>query len=149
MLFRSTHARSVVLPLFDGERGVAPGQTPFIGRLGAGEVRVVGEQGAAGDAVRRTAVDFNNFSFAAVRSPNDPMVLPSGARFGDLIGLSMLCAPGELFARGMDGYRFQSVQDLQRAYELAGNPAGLQTPLPGRDGLDDAIAWLLRDAPTQ
>jgi F-type H+-transporting ATPase subunit epsilon len=50
-----THARSVVLPLFDGERGVALGHTPFIGRLGAGEVRVVGEQG--GDAVRRMFVE--------------------------------------------------------------------------------------------
>ena len=52
-----THARSVVLPLFDGERGVALGHTPFIGRLGAGEVRVVGEQGAGGDAVRRMFVE--------------------------------------------------------------------------------------------
>lgn len=52
-----THAKSVVLPLFDGERGVAPGHTPFIGRLGAGEVRVLGEQGAAGDAVRRMFVE--------------------------------------------------------------------------------------------
>lgn len=52
-----TQARSVVLPLFDGERGVARGHAPFIGRLGAGEVRVVGEAGAAGDAVRRVFVE--------------------------------------------------------------------------------------------
>ena len=51
-----THARSVVLPLDDGERGVARGHTPFIGRLGAGEVRVIGEQGA-GEAVRRVFVE--------------------------------------------------------------------------------------------
>lgn len=52
-----TQARSVVLPLFDGLRGVAPGHAPFIGRLGAGEVRIVGEQGGAADGVRRLFVD--------------------------------------------------------------------------------------------
>ena len=40
-----TQARSVTLPLFDGLRGVGHGHAPFIGRLGAGEVRIVGEQG--------------------------------------------------------------------------------------------------------
>jgi F-type H+-transporting ATPase subunit epsilon len=30
----------VVLPLYDGELGVAPGHSPFIGRLGYGELRV-------------------------------------------------------------------------------------------------------------
>lgn len=52
-----TQARSVTLPLFDGRRGVGRGHSPFIGRLGAGEVRIVGEQGAAADAVRRLFVD--------------------------------------------------------------------------------------------
>jgi len=51
-----TYVRSVALPLEDGERGVARGHSPFIGRLGAGEVRIVGEQGAAADAVRRVFV---------------------------------------------------------------------------------------------
>lgn len=51
-----THARSVVLPLDDGERGVSRGHAPFIGRLGAGEVRVIGEQGT-GEAVRRVFVE--------------------------------------------------------------------------------------------
>ncbi len=52
-----TQARSVGLPLFDGLRGVGRGHSPFIGRLGAGAVRVVGEQGAASDAVRSVFVD--------------------------------------------------------------------------------------------
>lgn len=52
-----TKARSVVLPLFDGLRGVGHGHTPFIGRLGAGEVRIVGEQGGPADAVRRLFVE--------------------------------------------------------------------------------------------
>ena len=52
-----TQARSVMLPLFDGLRGVAHGHSPFIGRLGAGEVRIVGEQGGPSDAVRRLFVE--------------------------------------------------------------------------------------------
>ena len=52
-----TQARSVTLPLFDGLRGVGHGQSPFIGRLGAGEVRIVGEQGGPADAVRSLFVE--------------------------------------------------------------------------------------------
>lgn len=52
-----TQARSVTLPLFDGLRGVAHGHSPFIGRLGAGEVRIVGEQGGPAEAVRRLFVE--------------------------------------------------------------------------------------------
>lgn len=48
-------ARSVVLPLEDGERGVARGHAPFIGRLGVGEVRIVASEGS--EAVQRTFVE--------------------------------------------------------------------------------------------
>lgn len=51
-----TRARFVALPLFDGERGVGPGHGSFIGRLGAGAVRITAEQGA-GEAVRSTFVE--------------------------------------------------------------------------------------------
>lgn len=33
-------AQFIVLPLFDGEVGIAPGHTPLIGRLGYGELRL-------------------------------------------------------------------------------------------------------------
>ena len=52
-----TRGRFVSLPLFDGLRGVGHGHAPFIGRLGAGEVRIVGEQGGPADAVRRLFVE--------------------------------------------------------------------------------------------
>ncbi len=48
-------AKSVVLPLEDGERGVARGHAAFIGRLGAGEVRIVTAEGA--ETVHRTFVE--------------------------------------------------------------------------------------------
>ncbi len=35
-----TPAQFVALPLYDGEIGVAPGHSPFMGRLGYGELRV-------------------------------------------------------------------------------------------------------------
>ena len=35
-----TTADFVVLPLYDGELGVAPGRSPLIGRLGYGELRI-------------------------------------------------------------------------------------------------------------
>jgi F-type H+-transporting ATPase subunit epsilon len=50
-----TRARFVSLPLFDGQRGVGHGHAPFIGRLGAGEVRITGERG--GEGVRRAFVE--------------------------------------------------------------------------------------------
>jgi len=34
-------AEFVALTLFDGEIGIAPGHTPLVGRLGAGEMRIV------------------------------------------------------------------------------------------------------------
>ena len=43
-----THARGVILPLEDGQLGVAPGHAPLIGRLGAGEVRITTAEGDAG-----------------------------------------------------------------------------------------------------
>jgi F-type H+-transporting ATPase subunit epsilon len=51
-----TQARFVAVPLFDGQRGVGKGHAPFIGRLGAGEVRITGEQGT-GDGIHRTFVE--------------------------------------------------------------------------------------------
>ena len=48
-------SRSVVLPLEDGQRGVGRGHAPFIGRLGAGEVRITTADGA--EAVHRVFVD--------------------------------------------------------------------------------------------
>ncbi|MCA9249143.1 MAG: ATP synthase F1 subunit epsilon [Planctomycetales bacterium] len=41
-----TLAKFVALPLFDGEIGIAPLHSPMIGRLGYGEMRITGEDGA-------------------------------------------------------------------------------------------------------
>lgn len=36
----------VVLPLYDGEYGIAPLHTPMVGRIGSGELRIVHSDGA-------------------------------------------------------------------------------------------------------
>lgn len=48
-------ARSVVVPLEDGERGIGKGHAAFIGRLGAGEVRLVPSDGP--ETIHRTFVE--------------------------------------------------------------------------------------------
>jgi F-type H+-transporting ATPase subunit epsilon len=52
-----TRARFVTLPLFDGQRGVARGHAPFIGRLGVGAVRISGELGGPAEATRQVFID--------------------------------------------------------------------------------------------
>lgn len=47
-----TPAQFIALPLYDGELGVAPGHSPFIGRLGYGELRVT-----EGGITRRFYID--------------------------------------------------------------------------------------------
>lgn len=48
-------SRGVILPLEDGQLGVAPGHTPLIGRLGSGEVRITKAEGQGG--VQRVFVE--------------------------------------------------------------------------------------------
>jgi F-type H+-transporting ATPase subunit epsilon len=53
-------AEMVILPMYDGELGVLPGRAPFIGRLGAGELRL-----KTSDLVKRFFVEAG---FVQVRS---------------------------------------------------------------------------------
>ncbi|NCX97342.1 MAG: ATP synthase F1 subunit epsilon [Planctomycetia bacterium] len=50
-----TTARGVILPLEDGRLGIGRGHAPFIGRLGAGEVRIATGDGR--EAGQRVFVD--------------------------------------------------------------------------------------------
>lgn len=53
-----TKATAVLLPLDDGSRGIASGHAPFIGRLGAGEVKLLGVAGGnGGETTIRTFID--------------------------------------------------------------------------------------------
>ena len=52
MTVREAPAQFVVVPLYDGELGIAPGHSAMIGRLGYGEMRIT-----EGDRVERYYVD--------------------------------------------------------------------------------------------
>ena len=53
-----TKATGVLLPLDDGSQGIASGHAPFIGRLGAGEVKLLGVAGGnGGETTIRTFID--------------------------------------------------------------------------------------------
>jgi dienelactone hydrolase len=71
-----------------------------------------------GDAVARTAADFDQFRFEKVRTTSDPMMLPGALKYGGLPALAALCAPGELFVHNHQGTG--SGQWLKAAYEAAG-----------------------------
>jgi dienelactone hydrolase len=52
----------------------------------------------AGDAVSKTAADLNKFTFSAIKSTSDPMLLPGALKYGGILSFQALCAPGALLA---------------------------------------------------
>ncbi|MBX3401375.1 MAG: acetylxylan esterase [Gemmataceae bacterium] len=52
----------------------------------------------AGDAVTKTAADLNKFTFSAIKSTSDPMLLPGAVKYGGILSFQALCAPGALLA---------------------------------------------------
>src|SRR5262249_6692721 len=81
-------------------------------------------RGLCGDAVQRTAVDFDQFSFEKVRAVSDEMMLPGGLKYGGLPALTALAAPGELFVHNQRGAG--SPEWLAAAYQAAGEPGHLR-----------------------
>jgi hypothetical protein len=114
--------------------------------VGSGEAGpwVVLARGLCGNVVRRTVADCRNFSFKNVRLPSDPMFLPGGLKYGDLIGFAGLAAPGELYLAGFDSYSYGDVEGLKRIYELAGNPTGLVLDSVSEERQRRIDAWLTR-----
>jgi dienelactone hydrolase len=98
-------------------------------------------RGLCGDAVSRTAVDFNQFQFLKVRRVTDDMMLPGALKYGGLAALTSLAAPGELYVHNMRGTG--SGQWLKAAYEAAGKPDRLERSGPMVSD-DKVVEWLLR-----
>ena len=71
-----TAAGFVALPLYDGEIGIAPGHSPFIGRLGYGELRT-----RRGAETRRYYVDGG---FSQVRANVVTVLTPQAVRAEDI-----------------------------------------------------------------
>jgi dienelactone hydrolase len=94
-----------------------------------------------GDAVARTAADFDRFRFEQVRETGDEMMLPGGLKYGGVAALAAVAAPAELYVHGHRSTG--SGEWLKAAYAAAGAADKLQ-----RNGEkttpEKVLAWLLR-----
>lgn len=102
---------------------------------------VVLARGLCGDAVARTAVDFDKFRFEKVRTVTDEMMLPGALKYGGLAAFAALAAPGELFVHNHQGTG--SGPWLKMAYGAAGQPDGLQRQSE-KASPEKVVSWLLR-----
>lgn len=98
-------------------------------------------RGLCGDAVARTAVDFNRFRFDNVKSTADEMMLPGAVKYGGLPALAAVVAPAEYYVHNHEGTA--SGRWLQPAYKAAGKPDQLQKS-PDKVAPEKVVEWLLR-----
>jgi hypothetical protein len=98
-------------------------------------------RGLCGDAVARTAVDFDKFRYEKVRFVSDEMMLPGALKYGGLGALAALAAPGELFVHDHRGTG--SGQWLNAVYKAAGHPEQLHREQE-KLSPEKVVAWLLR-----
>jgi dienelactone hydrolase len=98
-------------------------------------------RGLCGDAITRTAADFNQFSFSGIKSMNDEMMLPGGLKYGDIATLAALSAPHELLAHNVQGTSHLPLLDA--AYAAAGQSGNLKRQ-DGPMGAGKVLEWLLR-----
>jgi dienelactone hydrolase len=96
-------------------------------------------RGLCGDAVARTAADADGFRVEAVRSADDPMMLPGALKYGGLPALAALAAPGELYAHGVT----DPGDWLTAVYAAAGAKEKLHR-LAEKQPEGKVVAWLLR-----
>lgn len=78
---------------------------------------VVLANAVAGDAVGRCAADVNGFRFEAIRSMDDPMMLPGAVKYGGLGAVAALAAPRDLLLYNHRGTGTGRV--VRMAYETA------------------------------
>jgi dienelactone hydrolase len=98
-------------------------------------------RGLCGDAVTRTAADFDGFRFDKVRTTNDEMMLPGALKYGGLPALAALAAPGELYVHN---YRNTgSGQWLKPVYAAAGAKDKHQR-VSAKATDEKVVEWLLR-----
>jgi hypothetical protein len=97
-------------------------------------------RGLCGDAVARTATDFNGFRFDQVQTISDEMMLPGGLKYG-LPALAALAAPGELYVHNHRGTGLG--QWLTAVYETAGAKDKIHMSSE-KAPEEKAVAWLLR-----
>lgn len=99
-------------------------------------------RGLCGDAVSRTAVDVNGFSFRSVKDVDDPMYLPGALRYGDLAGLAALVAPGELFLSNAGDFDTTWIKDAYRTANVSSGSERLR--IERKPAQQEIVSWLTR-----
>jgi dienelactone hydrolase len=94
-----------------------------------------------GDAVSRTAADFDGFRFEKVRTTADEMMLPGALKYGGLPALAALASPGELYVHNHRGT--DTGEWLQAVYEVADASNKLQRTSE-KEAPEKVAEWLLR-----
>jgi hypothetical protein len=94
-----------------------------------------------GDAVARTAADFDGFRFDNVTTLSDEMLLPGAVKYGGLPAFTALCVPGELYLHHHQGTG--SGKWVKAAYEAAGQGTRLERLLE-KAPPEKVAEWLLR-----
>lgn len=99
-------------------------------------------RGLCGDAVLRTAVDVNGFSFSRVKDVDDPMYIPGALHYGDLACLAALAAPGELFLSNVRDLDASWIKDAYGAANVRSDSDALR--IEREPASSEFISWLTR-----
>jgi dienelactone hydrolase len=94
-----------------------------------------------GDAVNRTAADFDGFRFDKVRTTTDEMMQPGALKYGGLPALAALAAPAEMYVHNYQGTG--SGRWLKPIYDAAGAAEKLQRS-SAKITDQKVVEWLLR-----
>jgi hypothetical protein len=98
-------------------------------------------RGLCGDAVTRTAADFNGFRFEKVRTTTDEMMQPGVLKYGGLPALAALAAPAELYVHNHQGTG--AGRWLRTVYEATGSKEKLHRS-PEKTANEKVVEWLMR-----
>ena len=98
----------------------------------------------AGDSVKRTAVDLQQFHFENIKSTSHEMMLPGAVKYGGMPAFLALCVPQEMLAHNHKGTATGHI--VKAAYEAAGanekltRNMGKMEPMKNDGGVGSEIA---------
>lgn len=110
----------------------------LIGWEGAGPW-VAAARALSGDAIQRTAIDLNQFSFENITKVEDENMLPGAVKYGGVSALLSLCAPHEVFVHNHSGTG--TGQQSRAAYEAANAKDALKRQGP-KATANDVVEWI-------
>ena len=114
--------------------------THLIGWGEFGPIAIVA-RAAVGAAVDKLIADGNNFKFAGLKKPTDPMMLPGALKYGDLPAFVALAAPGKTSLFNVD---FAGKNPATRTYAASDHPKALEMKKEALTATE-VVAWLKAD----